>query len=95
VAVLVQNAGWGNEWAAPISALLIEKYLRDTISDPWKLKRVLESKFTPVRKYAPPQVLFADSIKSATPIPYKKLISRLPAINQNPPNSAINYALKP
>ncbi len=95
VAVLVQNAGWGNEWAAPISALLIEKYLRDTISDPWKLKRVLEAKFTPVREYAPPQVLFADSIKSAAPTAYKNLISTTPVTKQNIPNITGNYALKP
>lgn len=32
VAVFVENAGWGGDWAAPISSLLIEKYLNKTIS---------------------------------------------------------------
>lgn len=31
VAVFVENAGWGGDWAAPISSLLIEKYLNKTI----------------------------------------------------------------
>jgi len=32
VAVFVENAGWGGDWAAPISSLLIEKYLNKSIS---------------------------------------------------------------
>ncbi|MBP6446695.1 MAG: penicillin-binding protein 2 [Saprospiraceae bacterium] len=32
VAVFVENAGWGGDWAAPISSLLIEKYLNKKIS---------------------------------------------------------------
>ncbi|MBK8347686.1 MAG: penicillin-binding protein 2 [Saprospiraceae bacterium] len=31
VAVFVENAGWGGDWAAPISSLLIEKYLNKNI----------------------------------------------------------------
>lgn len=32
VAVVVENAGWGASYAAPIGSLMIEKYLRDTIA---------------------------------------------------------------
>jgi penicillin-binding protein 2 len=32
IAVSVENAGFGSQWAAPIAALLIEKYLTDSIS---------------------------------------------------------------
>ncbi len=32
VAVFIENAGWGGDWAAPISSLLIEKYLNKSIS---------------------------------------------------------------
>lgn len=32
VAVFVENAGWGGDWAAPISSLLIEKYLNKNIA---------------------------------------------------------------
>ena len=33
IAVYVENAGGGGSWAAPISGLMIEKYLTDTISE--------------------------------------------------------------
>ena len=32
LAVVVENAGFGAKWAAPIGSLLVEKYLRDTLS---------------------------------------------------------------
>jgi penicillin-binding protein 2 len=31
IAVVVQNAGYGAKWAAPIGSLLVEKYLNDTL----------------------------------------------------------------
>lgn len=46
IAVYVENAGGGGRFAAPISSLLIEKYLRGEISAQrkWQEKRILESK---------------------------------------------------
>ncbi len=41
VAVFVENAGWGGDWAAPISSLLIEKYLNKKISP---ARKYLENK---------------------------------------------------
>lgn len=38
IAVVVENAGYGSTWAAPIASLMMEKYLNDTIST----KRQLE-----------------------------------------------------
>ena len=35
IAVYVENGGYGSTWAAPIAALMIEKYLTDTIIKPW------------------------------------------------------------
>ncbi len=32
IAVYVENAGFGDKWAAPIASLMLEKYLTDTIS---------------------------------------------------------------
>ncbi len=32
IAVVIQNAGYGSRWAAPIGSLLVEKYLRDTLT---------------------------------------------------------------
>lgn len=31
IAVLVENSGWGSQWAAPIASLIIEKYLTGTV----------------------------------------------------------------
>lgn len=42
IAVAVENAGWGASWAAPIASLMIEKYLRDSISRPAIEKKMLE-----------------------------------------------------
>lgn len=32
IAVVVENSGYGSTWASPIAALMMEKYLKDTIS---------------------------------------------------------------
>ncbi len=34
IAVVVENAGFGSIWAAPIASILVEKYLTDSISKP-------------------------------------------------------------
>jgi penicillin-binding protein 2 len=37
VAVIVENAGFGSTWAGPMAALIMEKYLKDTLStERWK-----------------------------------------------------------
>lgn len=41
IAVYVEFAGYGGTWAAPISSLMIEKYLTDSISDKKKEERML------------------------------------------------------
>lgn len=45
IAVIVENSGFGGTWAAPISSLVIEKYLKRKISDDAKLQRILEADF--------------------------------------------------
>ncbi|MCH8317294.1 MAG: peptidoglycan glycosyltransferase, partial [Bacteroidetes bacterium] len=47
ISVVVENAGFGGKWAAPIASLIIEKYLKDTISRGWLEKYVLEGDFMP------------------------------------------------
>lgn len=42
IGIMVENAGWGAAWAAPIASLMIEKYLTDTIQRPDLEKRMLE-----------------------------------------------------
>ena len=33
---------WGSRWAAPIASLMIEKYIKGSISRDWLEKRMLE-----------------------------------------------------
>jgi penicillin-binding protein 2 len=48
IAVVVENAGFGGVWAGPISSLMIEKYLTDSIAAGnrrWHEQRILEKRF--------------------------------------------------
>lgn len=45
IAVYVENAGWGGRAAASIGSLVIEKYLKGTISRPWLQTYVLKGNF--------------------------------------------------
>ena len=42
LAMFVENGYWGARWAAPISSLMIEKYLTDSISRPDLERRMME-----------------------------------------------------
>ncbi len=42
ISVVVENGGWGAQWAAPIASLMIEKYIRGYITRPDMEKRMLE-----------------------------------------------------
>ena len=41
IAVVVENAGFGSTWAAPIASLMIEKYIKGEITRPNLEQRVL------------------------------------------------------
>lgn len=43
IAVYVENAGFGATWAAPIASLMIEKYLKDSISRPYLEEYLLKA----------------------------------------------------
>ncbi len=45
ISVYVENAGFGSTWAAPIASLMIEKYLRDTITRPYVEQRMENATF--------------------------------------------------
>lgn len=45
IAVYVENAGFGGTWAAPVAALMIEKYLKGEISNEWTEDYVLNKRF--------------------------------------------------
>lgn len=41
IAVFIENGYWGSRWAGPIASLMVEKYLKGTISKPWEEQRML------------------------------------------------------
>ena len=43
VAVVVENAGFGATWAAPVASLIMEQYLTDTIKRTWLRDRIANS----------------------------------------------------
>jgi penicillin-binding protein 2 len=45
ISVVVENAGYGSTWAAPIASLMIEKYLSGQIGRDWFEQRILEASF--------------------------------------------------
>ncbi|UKJ08679.1 penicillin-binding protein 2 [Solitalea lacus] len=48
IAVMVENAGYGATWAAPIASLMIEKYVRDSITRPkYYEDRILNASLLP------------------------------------------------
>ncbi|HMO33526.1 MAG TPA: penicillin-binding protein 2 [Lacibacter sp.] len=52
VCVVVENAGYGSTWAAPIASLLMEKYLTDSIAGPRRqaeVERIRKVTITPAR----------------------------------------------
>lgn len=53
IAVMVENSGYGATWAAPIASLLMEKYLRDSISRPDLEERMLKGYLLPLRNNGP------------------------------------------
>ena len=42
IAVIIENGYWGSRWAAPISSLMTELYLTDTITRPAMERRMIE-----------------------------------------------------
>jgi penicillin-binding protein 2 len=50
IAVMVENSGFGSQWAAPIASLMIEQYLTDTITRPEIEKRMIDGNLLPVMK---------------------------------------------
>ncbi|MFA5245545.1 MAG: penicillin-binding transpeptidase domain-containing protein, partial [Pedobacter sp.] len=48
IAVVVENAGFGSTWSAPIASLMVEKYINDTIKKPKVyIDRLLQANLLP------------------------------------------------
>jgi penicillin-binding protein 2 len=55
IAVFVENAGYGGTWAGPIASMLVEKYLKDTITLPQYIQeRIYNSNLLPKLKEKAP-----------------------------------------
>ena len=71
IAVVVENAGFGSTWSAPIASLLVEKYLTGKISRPKAyVDRLLEANLLPGRAAVKPKSKFkpkTDSSNVANP----------------------------
>ncbi|WP_207495018.1 penicillin-binding protein 2 [Aridibaculum aurantiacum] len=65
IAVIVENSGYGSTWASPIAALMMEKYLTDSISDRRKpeVERISKADLIPaaIKKW----YFVKDSIRQA------------------------------
>ena len=42
ICVFIENGYWGSRWAAPISSLMIEKYIKDKIERRWLEKYIID-----------------------------------------------------
>ncbi len=45
ISVIIENAGYGSVWAAPMASLMIEKYLTGEVNRAWFEQRLLEADF--------------------------------------------------
>ncbi|MGF1532480.1 MAG: penicillin-binding protein 2 [Bernardetiaceae bacterium] len=62
IAVYVENAGFGGTWAAPIASLMMEQYLKGTVTQTYKEQRILEADLiTPPKKLPKPKATPSDS----------------------------------
>jgi penicillin-binding protein 2 len=63
IAVMVENAGFGAAWAAPIASLMMEKYLTDSISRPELYERMTKMALPA----APKEPMVKDTDKPKAP----------------------------
>ncbi len=87
IAVVVENAGYGSTWAAPIASLMMEKYLNDTISTRRlpEVERISGADLIPsaVKNWYARQ----DSLKLARLAKQKQLEADKPPVFENTPES--------
>jgi penicillin-binding protein 2 len=60
ICVFIENGYWGSRWAAPISSLIIEKYLKKEINRKWLENYILEGDLT--KEYLKPYLTTNFSI---------------------------------
>ncbi|EFK57771.1 penicillin-binding protein 2 [Sphingobacterium spiritivorum] len=56
IAVFVENAGYGGVWAGPIASMMVEKYVKDTITMPKYIQdRIYNASFMPKKEIPKPK----------------------------------------
>jgi len=96
ISVIVENAGQGAHWAAPIASLIIEKYLKGKISRPAYEKRMMDAvilppndshgkaiHISPEKLKSQDSIRKVDSSKSRTRIARKKIIHSENLLSKN------------
>ncbi|MCD4773629.1 MAG: penicillin-binding protein 2 [Bacteroidales bacterium] len=53
ISVVVENAGFGSTWAAPIASLIIAKYLNSEIKNNWFEKKILDANLLEIKQKKP------------------------------------------
>jgi len=69
IAVIVENAGFGATWSAPIASLMVEKYIKKTISRPQVyVDRLIQANLLPgaIGFYPASKKIASDNISSTT-----------------------------
>ena len=67
IAVVVENAGYGGVWAGPIASMLIEKYLKDTVTLPKHIQdRIYDADLLPKVKTETPKELVKATTRQST-----------------------------
>lgn len=50
IAAIVENAGFGGTWSAPICAFMMEQYLKGKIKDHAKMQQLIDARFDPIKR---------------------------------------------
>ena len=80
IAVMVENAGFGATWAAPIASLMMEKYLKDSVKRHDLEERMLKGYLLPLQNKSPENP--GLKVKDNTPVkPKSKKDSSVALLN--------------
>ncbi len=74
IAVMVENAGFGAAWAAPVASLMMEQYLTDSISRPELYERMINGNLLPTRQ---------DSLIKKTDRPKAPVLEPIAAVKED------------
>ncbi|MFM9006985.1 MAG: peptidoglycan D,D-transpeptidase FtsI family protein, partial [Bacteroidota bacterium] len=72
IAVMVENAGFGATWAAPIASLMMEKYLQDSVKRKDLEERMLKGVINPLKGVKAEEDEGDEEANTGTPAPGKK-----------------------